>query len=233
MKGTFGLNTCIDTTTCLTSSLDFYIIDREHGRASFTEVSSLLNSVSEGCIKFVRVSKCERLEIQRTLELRPDGILVPQISSLQDAKEVVSYSLFPPAGSRGLSPYTKAFNFHHDDLDKKKADLNSGLKLGLLIEGQAGFDALPAILDELGSHIEFVYFGLFDFANSQGLEPSWKDSELALLLEDFVKLARDSSVSVGTIAKDQDDIRTLEALGVDYIVYLNDLGIIKEAVGRI
>ena len=96
--------------------------------ASFTEVSSLLNSISDGCIKYVRVSKCDRVEIQRTLELKPDGILVPQISSLQEAKRVVDYSFFPLM-VHGDCPYTKAFNFHHDDLDRKKADLNSRLKL--------------------------------------------------------------------------------------------------------
>ena len=75
--------------------------------------------------------------------------------------------------------------------------------------------------------------GYFDFANSRGLEPSWRDAELGQLLEEFVKLARESGVSVGTIAKNQDEIRILEALGVTYIVFLNDLGIIKEAIGHI
>ena len=54
MKGTFGLNTCIDTTSCLSANMDFYIVDREHGRASFTEASSLLNAISKNCQKFVR-----------------------------------------------------------------------------------------------------------------------------------------------------------------------------------
>lgn len=233
MKGTFGLNTCIDTTSCLSANMDFYIVDREHGRASFTEASSLLNAISKNCQKFVRVSQCDRVEIQRTLELRPDGILVPQISSFDDASKAISYSFFPPLGSRGVSPYTKAFGFHHDNLANKKAELNKSLKLGLLIEGQPGFNALPEILDKLGDDIEFVYFGLFDFASSQGFEPNWQDEKLSLLLTKFVQLAKNAGVAVGTIAKNQKDIETLEALGVEYIVFLNDLGLIHEAVSQL
>ena len=53
MIGTFGLNTCPDTTKCITSGLDFYIIDREHGRSSFTEAANLLASIDINCEKFI------------------------------------------------------------------------------------------------------------------------------------------------------------------------------------
>ena len=233
MKGTFGLNTCIDTTACLTASLDFYIIDREHGRASFSEVSALLNAINSDCERFVRVSQCDRVEIQRTLELNPDGILVPQISSFSDAQNAVSYSYFPPYGSRGISPYTKAFGFHHENLAHKKEQLNSKLKLGLLIEGQPGFDALAEILSKLGNHIDLVYFGLFDFANSQGYEPNWNNTELLTVFKKFVQMAKKSGVAVGTIASNTKDLDILELLGIDYIVILNDLGIIHEATKKL
>jgi len=230
MKGTFGLNTCLDTTACLTTALDFYIIDREHGRASFSEVSSLLNVINSNCEKFVRVSQCDRVEIQRTLELSPDGILIPQISSFADAKNAVSYSYFPPCGSRGISPYTKALGFHHENLSEKKEEINSKLKLGLLIEGQPGFDSLPEILAKLGESIDLIYFGLFDFANSQGYLPSWQTPELSEVLIEFIQMAKKSGVAVGTIASNKKDLEILKSLGVEYIVILNDLGIIHEAV---
>mgnify|MGYP006079490333 CR=1 FL=1 len=229
MKGTFGLNTCIDTTKCLTEYLDFYIIDREHGRAGFTEVASLLGSIREGCEKFVRVSHCDRIEIQRTLELNPDGILIPQISSFRDAQNAVSFSYYAPLGSRGLSPYTPAFGFHHSNLALKKANINANLKLGLLIEGQGGFDALPEVLKKLTDNIDLIYFGLFDFASSKGLEPDWDNPKLSSLLLDIISACKEKGISVGTIARNQNEIIKLEKMGVTYIVYLNDLGIICEA----
>jgi 2-keto-3-deoxy-L-rhamnonate aldolase RhmA len=230
MKGTFGLNTCPDTTRCVTSGLDFYIIDREHGRASLSEAAMLLSAIHEDCQKFIRVSSCQRIEIQRVLELLPDGILIPQISSYDDALSAVQYSFFPPIGSRGLSPYTRGFGFHHSDLADKKIKINQNLKLGLLIEGESGFKALPSILENLSSHIDLIYFGLFDFASSQNVEPDWDNKELGDLLSDVIEKVGEKGIQVGTIARTKKDLERLKKMGVTYIVYLNDLGIIRDAV---
>lgn len=230
MIGTFGLNTCADTTNCLTQGLDFYIIDREHGRASLTETSNLLAAIANDCEAFIRVSGCERVEIQKVLELKPDGILVPQISSLEEARNAVDWSYFPPKGSRGVSPYTRGFGYIHHDLEIKKQRLNDELKLGLLIEGQSGFDALDDIIDNLGSQLHLVYFGLFDFANSKQVEASWSNNEMFTALEQMVVKARKAKIAIGTIARNKDEISLLEQAGVQYIVYLNDLGIVLEAI---
>jgi len=230
MKGTFGLNTCPDTTRCITSELDFYIIDREHGRASLSEAAMLLASMHENCQKFIRVSCCQRIEIQRVLELSPDGILIPQISSYEEALAAVDYSFFPPIGSRGLSPYTRGFDFYHSDLADKKIKINQNLKLGLLIEGKSGFDALTSILENLSPHIDLIYFGLFDFASSQNVEPDWDNKELEALLLNVISKANEKDIKVGTIARTKKDLDRLEKIGVTYIVYLNDLGIIRNAV---
>lgn len=233
MKGTFGLNTCPDTTKCITSGLDFYIIDREHGRASLSEASMLLESIDENCKKFIRVSSCDRVEIQRVLELSPDGVLIPQISSFEEAKAAIDYSYYPPIGSRGLSPYTRAFNFYHSDLNEKKIQINENLKLGLLIEGKDGFEALPSIIENLSPHIDLIYFGLFDFASSQNIEPDWQNKILGDHLSKVINLATNSNIEVGTIARNKKDMKILEKMGVTYIVYLNDLGILHDAVQEI
>ena len=233
MKGTFGLNTCPDTTRCISANLDFYIIDREHGRASLTEAAMLLASVDKKCKKFIRVSTCQRIEIQRVLELSPDGILVPQISSYEDALAAVDYTFFPPIGTRGLSPYTRGFNFNHSNLSDKKTKINQELKLGLLIEGKSGFDDMPLILDNLSEHLDLIYFGLFDFASSQGIDPDWENEHLCKLLADTISAASKKNISVGTIARTKRDIDILNNMGVTYIVYLNDLGILNEAMNEI
>ena len=110
--GTFCLNTCPDITSVLSSHLDFLIIDREHGRANLEKTLYLLNSINNDCEKFVRVSACERVEIQKVLELGPEGILVPQISSFEDAKNAVDYSFYPSIGLKDCHPIQELSNFH-------------------------------------------------------------------------------------------------------------------------
>ena len=102
--------------------------------------------------------------------------------------------LFPPLGQRGLSPYTRGFNFIHSDLENKKQHLNKELKLGLLIEGQSGFDVLDDIITELGTHLHLLYFGLFDFANSKQVEACWSNSELYAALDAMVSKAKNAGI---------------------------------------
>ena len=88
MIGTFTLNGCVQITKLLSKNFDFLIIDREHGLHSFESVKNLLNSTDKNCLKLVRTSSLNKVEIQRTLETNPDGIMIPQISSFNDAEKL-------------------------------------------------------------------------------------------------------------------------------------------------
>ena len=229
--GTFGLNTCSLTTQCITRNLDFYIIDREHGTHSLTECNILLNAISTPCEKYIRVSDNDRIEIQRVLELAPDGIMIPQIGSVEEAIRAISYVKYPPEGLRGTSPFTKAFNFNNKDISQKKERLNK-TKICLLIEGASGVDSLDDILTETDRAIHLIYFGFYDFCASKGMEPYWT-VDVKLQFKSLVEKCRDHDVAVGTIATNSEEIDTLREIGVNYIVYLNDTGIFSNAISSL
>ena len=122
--GTFLLNTCPNVTEIISKNLDYIIIDREHGPHNFTSTNILNKIIKKNCLSLIRVSHLSKIEIQRCLDLNPDGILIPQISSYEVAKLAISSSFFKPMGDRGLSPYTSAFDYNHNDSDSKKKEIN-------------------------------------------------------------------------------------------------------------
>jgi 4-hydroxy-2-oxoheptanedioate aldolase len=233
MIGTFTLNGCIQITKILSSHFDFIIIDREHGLHSFESVKRLLNSSNKNCLKLVRSSHLNRVEIQRTLETSPDGILVPQISSFEDAKNAIEYSLYPPSGTRGLSPYTESFNFSHINSTEKIKKINKKLFLGLLIEGQSGIESIEEISKKLNKYISLIYFGLYDFSASQNLKPSWKNKKIIHAANKIITICKKNKIKIGSIARNRKEIKMLKNYGFDFIVYQNDTGIISEALFNI
>lgn len=233
MIGTFSLNTCPIITEIISRKLDFVILDREHGPYGYFETNVLNKIVKNNAMSFIRVSNLEKIEIQRCLDLNPHGILVPQISSYEDARLAIEYTFFSPVGKRGVSPYTAAFSYHHSDSEKKKSNINNNLFLGLLIEGKEGLDSLEKILKKLNRHISLIYFGLYDFASSLGLKPDWKDKELVKALSNIIKLCKKNRVRVGTIARDFTEISFLKKIGINFICFQNDTGIIHEAFEKI
>ena len=88
--------------------------------------------------------------------------------------------------------------------------------------------AFDSIIEPL--ELSFI-FGLFDFANSKQVEASWANDEIFQALEQMVAKASKAEIAIGTIARNKEEISLLEQAGVQYIVYLNDLGIISEAIG--
>ena len=101
LLGTFTLNTCPNITEIISQNMNFVIIDREHGPHDFNQANILNKIVKSNCMSLIRASHLNRIEIQKCLDLNPDGILIPQISSFNDAKKP-SLILFHPKGTRGF-----------------------------------------------------------------------------------------------------------------------------------
>ncbi len=230
MIGTFTINTCINFTKILSNNFDFIIIDREHGLHSFEKVKHLLNASNEKSLKLVRCSNLNKIEIQRTLEANPDGIVIPQISSLNDAKKAIDYTFFAPVGFRGLSPYTEPFDFHHNNHQNKMKVINKKIFLGLLIEGKKGIIAIDEILKNYKKNISLIYFGLYDFSASQGLKADWNNPEIIKAAKKITKSCKKSRIKVGSIARNIKEIKILKKIGFNFIVYQNDSGIFTEAL---
>jgi 4-hydroxy-2-oxoheptanedioate aldolase len=231
--GTFTLNTCPNVTEIISKNMDYVIIDREHGPHDFNNANILNKIIKKNCLSLIRVSHLNRIEIQKCLELDPDGILIPQISSYSDAKKALSYSFFSPKGTRGLSPYTCGFDYNHHNSDNKKKIINKKIFLGLLIEGVEGLAALNKICSDFNKEISLIYFGLYDFTSSLGLKPDWKDSRVKKAVKKIVDVCKKKNIKVGSIARDLKEISFLKKMGINFICYQNDTGIIHEAFSQI
>ena len=228
--GTFFTVDSIICAEVFSNSLDFLIIDREHSTFNLKETRAVLNSINKNCEKYIRVHSCNRIEIQRVLETHPDGIFVPQINSLEAAEKAVDFSFYPPIGSRGLSPYTKPFKYSPEDVDNKKIKINQNLKLCLLIEGSEGINSLEQILSECGEEIYMIYFGLYDFCSTLGVEANWINKKINDELEKIIFMSSKKNIHVGTIARSNDEIKLLKQKQVSYIVYQNDVAFINERI---
>ena len=233
MLGTFYT---IDSVICaelLSSKLDFLIIDREHSTYSLNETRSVINSLHKRCERYIRVHSCNRIEIQRVLELDPQGIFIPQINSESDARKAISYAYYPPEGIRGLSPFTKPFEYDSNNSEKKKLKINEKLKVCLLIEGSNGIKSIEKILDEHSSKIYMIYFGLYDYCSSLRIDPSWENDIVKENLKKIVTICKNNNTKIGTIARTTEEVNFLKNQGIDYIVYKNDVAFFTERIDQI
>ena len=80
-------------------------IDTEHTYVSFKDVLCHLNSASSSKIaSLVRLPQNDLTATKKILEMGPDGILFPMVTSLDEFNELMSMTLYPPHGTRGFGP---------------------------------------------------------------------------------------------------------------------------------
>lgn len=79
------------------------IIDMEHGTfdiASAARTTTLCKAL--GLRVFTRVESADRVPIQHALDFGSDGVILPQIDTLEHARQATGYAKFPPLGTRGF-----------------------------------------------------------------------------------------------------------------------------------
>lgn len=91
---------------CLTrAGLDYVVIDTEHNCFSAEQVAHYIQAAENGgLIPYVRIGDTRRPYVLQMLDIGARGLIVPDITSVQEVEEVISSAKFPPIGKRGYAP---------------------------------------------------------------------------------------------------------------------------------
>ena len=147
---------------------DFVWIDAEHGTMTLRDVNDLIRAAEAvGVDAIVRVPDDNASFIQRVLDAGAAGIMVPHIRTVHEARSVVAAAKFPPAGTRGACPSTRAVGHVTDDWVRDYTAANEDVLVIGLIEDLEGVANAEAIAAESG--LDGLMFGPFDVAMSLGL----------------------------------------------------------------
>ncbi|MFT5260276.1 MAG: 2-dehydro-3-deoxyglucarate aldolase [Saprospiraceae bacterium] len=81
---------------------DWLFLDGEHAPLSTLEWQRLMQATGGRCANLLRVAQGNEVAIKKALDIGVDGIIVPQVNTAEHAQAVVSWSKYPPQGSRGV-----------------------------------------------------------------------------------------------------------------------------------
>src|SRR4029077_1421569 len=72
---------------------------------------------AHGSAPVVRLRSNDGVEIGRVLDLGAEGIIVPNVDSVDEARSAVLSTLYPPRGTRGFGPVRAALTLGPDALE--------------------------------------------------------------------------------------------------------------------
>jgi 4-hydroxy-2-oxoheptanedioate aldolase len=91
------------------TGFDLAVIDTEHGSGDTTELEHHLRAAdSAGLECLVRVGSLDGTEILRALDAGASGVIVPHVTTPDEAAAAVAAAHYPPVGRRGLAVSTRA-----------------------------------------------------------------------------------------------------------------------------
>ncbi len=87
------------------SGYDTGMIDLEHGAGSFLDAISMMQALdANGCRPMIRATSADHAVLKRVLDIGPQGMMVPNIRNVEEARNVVAGCRYGPRGVRGAAP---------------------------------------------------------------------------------------------------------------------------------
>ena len=191
---------------------DWVIVDLQHGTASWDGLLSILQSLQLGGTRsLVRVTGHDPAEIGRALDIGAIGVVVPLVSTPEQARLVADATRYPPHGTRSVG---LARNTLGSDV------LNHDPFCVVMIETVEGMRNLDAIAATRG--VDCVLLGGADLAASMGLPAEQVFAPLppppiVEAMEHVVAACARHGKIAGNAAVDAADVSVLLGRGIRFI----------------
>jgi len=144
------------------AGFDWLLIDTEHFPISRETLRTILVAMKgSSSVPVVRLPSNSPDHFQTALDLGAQGVVVPMVSSPQDASRAVACCRYPPLGTRGFSP-TRASRYFQD-LEQYAQTANGQISLIVQIETPDAVANIDAILTTSG--IDGIFIGPSDLAS--------------------------------------------------------------------
>lgn len=205
-------------------SFDWFLLDMEHGNGSEEQLLEAIRAMASSPARLiVRVPGLLPDMIGRVLDRGADGIMLPHVTSAQQAKDCVQAMRYLPNGRRGFSSSVRAYKY---GLQVPKDPSEVRPIFMAQIEDAAGVRASKEIAAVDGVDVLFV--GPADLKLALSHQPTNKnalDYERSLAI--VSKSAKQHTKRAGILMRNIADFDHLKELEYRFIAVDSDLGILK------
>jgi len=209
------------------SGLDWLLIDMEHSTNTLESVLLQLQTVAAYPITpLVRVPSNDTVAIKQILDLGAQNLIVPMVSSADEARAAVAATRYPPAGVRGVGS-ALARSARWNRVDGYLHESAQHTSLTVQIETAAGVDAAAEIAAVDG--IDAVFVGPSDLSASMGLLGQQTHPDVVAAVEKVFTAVKAAGKPVGVNAFDPAAADAYVAGGADFVAVGADVALLARA----
>jgi 2-keto-3-deoxy-L-rhamnonate aldolase RhmA len=147
------------------AGFDWLVLDLEHGAGDEAALLPQLQALrGSSTAAIVRVEAIDLPRFMHALDVGADGVLVPRLRSVDDARRSVDYCRY--SGSRGVARYNRSW--HWGKRSRTFAQVDEAVVCAVQIETREALEAVEGIAAVDGVDVLFV--GPVDLGNALGIE---------------------------------------------------------------
>lgn len=215
--------------------IEWFFYDGEHGYPNIDRLYGIFGYARLlGLPGLLRIPQINKTEIFRAMDMGVDGIVCPNVETVEEAKELVRLAKYAPRGERGVSLTRPHTGYHSIDALSYMEQANNDTMLICQMESPKGIGNLDAILDIEG--VDGILVGPNDLTQSMGILKQLDNPEYLAMIDRIIELCKKHNKIVGIPGK---DIKTLEywrKKGVQLLQWGSDVSLlmskIKEGLGK-
>lgn len=207
-------------------------LDLEHRTWDNREIQALLaffHLYDIDCL--LRPATRDKASLYRYLEDGATGLVVPHVSTANEARDLVRKVKFPPIGDRGINGIGLEANFGVDIDEGLDSLIDHALRETFLIVQCETPEALANLEDIAAVEgVDGFFVGPADLAARMAHEPKERQVRYERALDNLAAVCRSYNRCWGTLAKSSGDLKNLRKQGAQLLVWGVDTSIMRDGL---
>ena len=216
------------------AGLDYAVIDCEHGPFEAESVGEYVCAAERrGLTPLARVKEISRAAIMKLLDVGAKGIIIPQVRTLDDVKEIVRYGKYIPIGERGVAGQ-RANGFAYDmggGLEDWFRISNAETMLIPQCETVECLNDIEAVASCEG--ISGIFIGPYDLSTAMGIPGKFSEPKFINALKRIISVCKSCGKFTMIYCDTAEKAREYFSMGVNSAAIGLDIGIMVDGYKRI
>jgi 4-hydroxy-2-oxoheptanedioate aldolase len=227
LSGTWcNLASSISTEIAALAGFDWVLIDMEHAPGELSQLLPQLQAVDgTGTTPIVRVQWNDGPLYKRALDLGAAGVMVPYVSTAEEAAEAVKGMLYPPDGMRGVASATRSMAYGRLS-EQYLNEANDKLLTIVQIETVQAIENIEAIAKT--DHVDVLFIGPMDLSTNFGIQKQYDHPLFRDAVKKVIAAAKNNGKAAGILLKDASQLAGAVEDGYTFIA----LGSVAGAVAK-
>ena len=215
------------------TGFDYVILDNEHSPIEAETTADLVRaSLLSGLTPFARVRDIQRSAVLKLLDVGVQGIIVPNVSTVEEVEKVISYCKYYPVGNRGFCPSRKdawGYDLNLSVMDSMRYH-NDQVLLIPQCETTGAFENIEEIVALEG--VDGIFIGPFDLSISMGIPGDFSNPRFQDTLKKILEICHQYHKFCILFTGAEKGVAEGFRRGYDSMAYSLDAGLIIECIGE-